>query len=140
MLTLQVRSVVPSHVINERTAELRMIDGSRATPEERGSLVRLVQGAGQVGNMKVGRFCPRRTGSDQADEGELAALQDTRLRQLRKEYEVACGGLPRERDGFFAEQPAALSGQLATDTASRTDFAVFGPFGGRQAQIPSPSK
>jgi hypothetical protein len=72
---------------------------------------------------------------EQGARGTFEILEDEEITLLRNLYVAVCGREPPESARPTSEQVAALQARLKSKRAPYVDFAIFGPFGGRDAKM-----
>ena len=72
---------------------------------------------------------------DQALDAEFDSWEEAQTRNLLGGFDQMNGGLPARAEEPSGDQLKALSEILAADRAPYTDFAIWGPYGRRQAKL-----
>ena len=72
---------------------------------------------------------------DQVDDGPYQPLPAEKVAALRQFHRDVTGGDPPDNERPTAEQLSALVHRIGSGKAPYADFAVFGPYGRRQAKI-----
>ena len=72
---------------------------------------------------------------DQVDDTQFPVLSLAKITELRIVYRMVTGGDPPDHARPTAEHLSALAHRLSTGAAPYVDFAVFGPYGKRQAKL-----
>ena len=72
---------------------------------------------------------------DQVDDSVYPLLPPETVAQMRQAYRLVTGGDPPDSERPTAEHLSALQHRIGGGTAPFADFAVFGPYGRRQAKL-----
>ena len=72
---------------------------------------------------------------DQAMDAEFESLQEAEVRELFSVFDTSYGGRPLPYEEPSGDQIKALQEVLSADRAPYADFAVWGPYGRRQAKL-----
>ena len=72
---------------------------------------------------------------DQTTEAEINMIPDSEVRELFRKYSDLQGGMPQPQEEPSGEQISGVRELLRADSAPYVDFAVFGPYGKRQAKM-----
>ena len=72
---------------------------------------------------------------DQVDDSAYPMLPPDTVAQMRASYRLVTGGDPPDEERPTAEHLSALQHRISSGTAPFADFAIFGPYGRRQAKL-----